>query len=168
MRFATIDGIVFEFRIVGYAQPNNSRDAWDSNWLIIEGAVQHPRGNWKFRDPSLLTPEVVFLADWFEAVGGGVENEQDFRTLDHNLHFELISVNGVRTMRVILDGSLRPPWAEPGCEIFIDFPVAGLRLASASDSLREQLKRHNYKRRSKLDMYKKGAVLNASLIREWR
>lgn len=155
MRFATIDGIVFEFRIACYAQSNNPHDAWDSNWLIIEGNVQHPRGNWNFRDPSLLTPEVIFLADWFEAVAGGIENNQDFRTLDHNLRFELANKNGVHTMRVVLGGSLLPPWGEPKCEVFIDFPTAGLRLKLASNSLREQLMLHNYKQRPKLNWYKK-------------
>ncbi|SMX88720.1 hypothetical protein [Brevibacterium antiquum] len=65
-----------ELQIAGYQWPNQETadqpaDAasWDSNWLVIEGAVQASDGKrWSFQDPSLTTWEVGRLSDWLQQI----------------------------------------------------------------------------------------------------
>lgn len=150
--FATRDGIVFEFRIAGFAYPNDSAHEYDTNWLIIEGAIQHPSGNWTFRDTCLLMPEVTFLADWFEAVENGTEKKSFFIAMEPELSFSLINDNSVRTLRAILSRYARAPWSQVEDEQFIDFPVEELNLKLASALLRSQVKEHNTDQRIEEDM----------------
>jgi hypothetical protein len=130
----------FELRIAGYQFPGDHTSHYDSNWLIIEGAVRHPRGKWRFRDPCLLTYEVARLADWLEAVEGGTESEPWCGFLEPNLSFELVGEGMARVLRVSFAIEALPPWAGRGGEAFVEFPLAGLCLASCVNALRKQLK----------------------------
>jgi len=144
------EGIIFEFHIAGYQFPTDldSGCEYDLNWLFIAGTVKHPIGNWSFRDPCLLTPEVLFMADWFEAVENETETQKKVITLENQLMFELLNKNEVRTLRVLLDSYLLPPGPQKSIEI--DFPVTELDLSKHSKTLRRQLKEHNYKKRPML------------------
>ncbi len=139
MRLATRD-TWFEMRIAGYQFPNNSTADYDSNWLIVEGTVRHPRGDWRFRDPSLLTDEVAHLADWLEAVAAGTEPKPWCGFIEPNLRFEVDRRGKARVVRVSFGCEARPPWASSGEEVAIELPVGSANLALAAASLREQLR----------------------------
>ena len=34
----------FELRIVGYQFPANATAEYDSNWLVVQGSIEHSRG----------------------------------------------------------------------------------------------------------------------------
>jgi hypothetical protein len=138
MRLAARD-TRFELRVVGYQFPGNATAEYDSNWLVIEGAVRHPRGDWRFRDPSLLTYEVARLADWLEAVASGTEPRPWCGFIEPNLSFDVAGEGVARVLRVSFGCESLPPWAARGEEVAVEFPVAGLDLGAAAASLRGQL-----------------------------
>jgi hypothetical protein len=132
--------VAFELKIVGYQFPSNTTAEYDSNWLTIEGAVQHPRGNWRFRDPSLLTYEVARLANWLEAVALGTELEPWCGFIKPNLSFKLVGVGMVRALRLSFAIEALPPWRKRDEEVYVEFHLIGLDLATAVLSLRLQLR----------------------------
>jgi hypothetical protein len=134
-----VGDMAFELRIVGYQFPDEATADYDSNWLLIEGAVQHPRGGWRFRDPSLLTYEVAKLADWLEAAAEGAEPEPWCAFIEPNLSFEIIGEGVDRALRLSFAIEALPPWAKRGEDVYIDFPLSELDLAAAVASLRRQL-----------------------------
>ncbi len=138
MRLATGD-MALELRIAGYQFPGAATALYDSNWLVIEGAVQHPRGNWRFRDPSLLTYEVTQLADWLEAVAAGAEAKPYCGFIEPNLSFEVVGTGATRQLRVSFAIEARPPWANREEEVYVEFPLREPELKAAVASLRRQL-----------------------------
>jgi len=65
-----------EIRIAGYQfalhetgdEPADA-STWDSNWLVVEGAVRASDGTqWTFEDPCLTTWEVAKLSDWLQQI----------------------------------------------------------------------------------------------------
>jgi hypothetical protein len=130
----------FELRVAGYQFPDNATADYDSNWLVIEGAVRHPRGEWQFRDPSLLTYEVARLADWLETVAAGTEPEPWCRFIEPNLRFELVGEGAARVLRISFAIEALPPWAKVGDDVSVEFPVGESEIASAVRSLRQQLR----------------------------
>jgi hypothetical protein len=131
----------FELRVVDYQFPDDATSDYDSNWLLIEGSVRHPRGDWQFRDPCLLTYEVAQLADWLEAVATGAESESWCGFIERNLRFQVVCEGAGRVLRVSFAIEALPRWAKPGEDVSVEFPVTGLNLASAVVSLREQLRK---------------------------
>ena len=67
MKLISTHGHAFELNIQGYQFPGITNDYWDSNWLLIEINVSHPRGSWVKVDPSMNTFEVARLADWMDS-----------------------------------------------------------------------------------------------------
>lgn len=61
-----------ELQIAGYQfalQETEDEPDWDSNWLVVEGAVRVSDGTqWSFQDPSLTTWEVSRLSDWLQQI----------------------------------------------------------------------------------------------------
>src|SRR5699024_10855929 len=66
-----------ELRIAGYQfalqetadEPADASSSWDSNWLVVEGAVRASDGTqWTFEDPCLTTWEVAKLSDWLQQI----------------------------------------------------------------------------------------------------
>lgn len=137
-----VSDLRLELRIVGYQFPDNATAEYDSNWLIVEGTVRHPRGDWRFRDPSLLTYEVARLADWLEAVAVGTEPRPWCGFIEPNLAFEVTGEGRTRVLRVSFGCEAIPPWAVHDEEVAVEFPVPGVSLATAAGSLREQLRRY--------------------------
>ena len=66
----TGEGIELSLGVLGYQFPDEI-DYWDANWLIIEGAVAHPQGSWRFRDACLTSFELRQLAEWLDGVARG-------------------------------------------------------------------------------------------------
>ncbi|MBX3398010.1 MAG: hypothetical protein KF873_04665 [Gemmataceae bacterium] len=129
--------VAFELRVTGYEFPDDT--VGSANWLFVEGRVRHPRGDWRFRHPSLETHDVARLADWLEAVAAGTEPEPWCGFTEPNLSFEIAGAGAARVLRVGFAAESRPPWAEAsGTQV--EFPVAALDLASAVASLRQQLR----------------------------
>ena len=145
MRLVSAEGHSLELRVLGYLYPREARAEYDSNWLNIEARVAHPRGNWSFQDPCLLTYEVAHLADWLEAVACGRSTDAEASFTEPNLRFEHVPslANG---LRVYFELESRPPWASSRvvdeADCFIEFPVSELDLRRAAASLREQTKRY--------------------------
>jgi hypothetical protein len=139
MRLVGNSGPAVELRITGYQFPGNHTSEYDSNWLMVEGRVSHPRGGWSFCDPCLLTYEAVRLGDWLEAVARGLEAEPEVGFIEPNLSFAVASSGGVRVLRVSLALEARPPWAAQGEDVVLELPVAELNLTGAVRAWREQL-----------------------------
>lgn len=152
IRFTNKEGMVFELKIAGYPAYSDLTCPFDSNWLIIEANVHHPRGNWTFSDPCMLIPEVIYLANWFEAIENGNEKKPYFETMEPELFYRLITNKGQRTLRICFNQNARPLWDQSDDELFIDFPMDDLDLKAASNSLHKQLQLHKSEERTKLEM----------------
>lgn len=130
----------FELWIAGYQFPGDATSYYDSNWLIVEGAVRHPRGDWRFRDPCLLTFEVARLVDWLETVAAGTELQPWCRFIEPNLSFKVAGTDAGRVLRVSFAIEARPGWAASDEDVAVEFPLATMDLGPAVASLRAQLR----------------------------
>ena len=139
MRLATNTDFAVELRIAGYQFPDNHTAKYDSNWLVIEGRVHHPSGDWTFRDPCLLTYEAAQLADWLEWVAADRAAIPDAAFIEPNLSFKVVTSETGRALQVAFGAESRPSWASCGEQVSAEFPVAGLRLPEAIGEWREQL-----------------------------
>ena len=68
MLLAGRNGDQFELNLLGYQFPKIEDDEWDSNWLKIRISATNERGSWTATDSSLVTREVMLLADWLQAI----------------------------------------------------------------------------------------------------
>ena len=134
--------ISFELRIAGYQYPSEATADYDCNWLMIEGNVKHPRGNWQFLDPSLLTYEVAELAGWLEEIPAKANRDSTCDFTEPNLSFEVLDDFKTRILRVSFALESLPPWAKRGEDACIEFPVNELDLIAAATALREQLSQY--------------------------
>ena len=143
MRLCGPDGQSVELRVVGYQFPDLAEAEYDSNWLRIEGNVIHPRGQWSFRDPCLLTYEVSRLADWLDAVARNDPSADEIGFIEPNLSFRVIRSDASTLLCVYFELESRPTWAEARAaganDIWVQFPVDELALRQAARSLRQQL-----------------------------
>jgi len=145
MKIFGIDGQSFELKILRYEFPEEEIADYDSNWLIIEINVNHPKGAWVSSHPSLLTYEVSSLADWLENIDKGeiVDPEECF--IEHNLRFQLTNTNPKdKKLRIYFELESRPKWAsvddDRWGEIWVEFQIAEIQLNKAVNELRKQLK----------------------------
>ena len=140
MRLATNPDIIVDLHVIGYQHPENHTDEYDSNWLVVEGRVFHPRGDWVFRDPCLLTYEAAGLANWLDAVAADRVAESSIKFIEPNLSFEVATIESRRVLRVTLAFESRPPWASHNENVTVEFPVAQLALSQAIRGWREQIR----------------------------
>ncbi|WP_156400382.1 hypothetical protein [Caulobacter sp. Root655] len=125
--------------IVDYQFPKIIDDEWDSNWLIVDGAVRLAGREWRFRDPCLTAFEARRLADWLDACVRGKAEKPYCGFTEPNLQFDLIDP---QTLRVSFALESAPPWAKKGddwTEHGFNLPV-GPALAEAASNLRHQLR----------------------------
>jgi hypothetical protein len=143
MKLASKDGHLFEMRILQYQFPHMETEDYDSNWLIIEGEVIHPKGSWHFRDPCLLTYEAERLASWMDAVAGGKPLPAICDFMEPTLEFRAIFSAQRPVLRVYFELEARPEWASnerPGKEdIWVEFPFEELNLRSIAREWRGEL-----------------------------
>jgi hypothetical protein len=111
MRLRGNNSSALELRFVGYQFPDDSTTEYDSNWLLIEGHVSHPQGDWSFRDPCLLTYEASDLADWLEAIAAGQEGQPWAGFIERNLSFEVVAATDERVLRVSFALEAHLPWS---------------------------------------------------------
>jgi hypothetical protein len=147
MELRTANGSIFQLDIVGYQFPELHDEEWDSNWLRIRTHVSLPEGSWSVTDPTLLTYEVVELADWLDAVANGNQKTSSLWFVEPNLEFEIAhGEDKEKFLRVNFAIELLPPWeprfTENGGNIYsVNFPIAEVDLHAAAESLRAQLQR---------------------------
>ena len=143
MRLDDTRGCSLELRILGYQFPDLETEKYDSNWLVVEGNVSHPRGDWTFRDPCLLTYEASRLAGWLDSLARGAPSSRQVGFVEPNLLFRSRRQPAGASLRVYFELEARPPWAPFEAvdgECWIDFPVSEFPLRRAAASLRNQLK----------------------------
>lgn len=80
-----------ELTVLGYQYPAITDDEWDSNWLNIQIHAQDERGSWTATDPCLLTTDLTYLAEWFEATASR-QSQQRINFLEPNLAFEIAAI----------------------------------------------------------------------------
>jgi len=139
MRIETNRGPIVELHILGYQFPHLQTKPYDSNWLIIEGRITHPRGSWRFRNPCLLTYEAARLGEWLAGIAAGTETEPQMNFVEPNLSFEQTSTGASKILRVGFALESRPPWLTYHEVMSIDFPVAELHLAQSAAEWNSEL-----------------------------
>ena len=130
----------FELTIIGYEFPETIADKWDSNWLQIRIGVESETERWDSTDPCLLTTEVLWLADWFEAA---VDQHAPPRIgfIEPNLEFEVHQLSGEElTLKILFSHEARPlrmrEWDE---DVFVELKITRLDAKRAADQLRGEL-----------------------------
>src|SRR5687768_7430150 len=64
MHLRGAEGNELELAIAGYQFPDEERDPWDSNGLLVSVRVLSPEGSWSVVDPCLTTWEAKHLVSW--------------------------------------------------------------------------------------------------------
>jgi hypothetical protein len=124
-------------KLVRYQFPSIVDDEWDSNWLIVSGAVSVDGKSWRFEDPCLTNFEAARLADWLEKVARG-QGGPEIGFVEPNLGFERTTQENIRVTFTLESA---PPWATLDDDWDVhgfEAPV-GPQLAEAADALRRQL-----------------------------
>jgi hypothetical protein len=68
------DGESVSLAVVSYQFPGETSEYWDSNWLIIAGAIGAGHRRWKFRDACLTAFEAPGISAWLRsAAANGIE-----------------------------------------------------------------------------------------------
>jgi hypothetical protein len=142
MKLNASNGQALELSIMGYQFPSGPTEWHDRNWLKVRIEVVHPRGAWRSTDPTLLTSEVLELADWLDAVAKGNVAQDDRPFTEPNLRFEL----GGNALRVYFELESRPSWAKADGagtnDLWVEFPLAEIDLRTAAADLRRQLEQY--------------------------
>jgi hypothetical protein len=116
--------ISVDLRPVRYQFAEVRGDSYDDNWLIIDGTVTTPEGNWSFADPCLLTDEARQIAAWLRTVAAGTvavtepdaegELSPDTWFIEPLVAFSLAdrSECGHAVIRIHLSLEAAPPWQQ--------------------------------------------------------
>jgi hypothetical protein len=140
MRLTASTGYGIELRIVGYEFPDcGDGGEWDSNWLVIEGKVVHPEGEWAFHEPCLTTWEVDGLACWLRSIARGEDAAPEFDPLEINLSFVLDRMSSPPVIRVATDFAGAPDSLSEARPVHLEFPVDPEQFLEAARSLHQQL-----------------------------
>jgi hypothetical protein len=138
------EGNELELGLVGYQFPDEERDPWDSNWLLVSVRVLAPEGSWEVVDPCLTTWEAKHLVSWLVYVAS-----HDLRSVPVTFSEPNLTVTaraGAGMMRVAVRAcfalELRPPWARMvagSANLCVDLDVDRGDLARAAASLLSDL-----------------------------
>ncbi|WP_340384725.1 hypothetical protein U5640_43390 [Streptomyces sp. SS7] len=121
-----------DLRPVRYQFATVGGDAYDDNWLVIDGTVTTPGGSWFFVDPCLLTGEARQVSAWLRAVAAGTvtvtEPDADGGLWPDTWFIEPVvafsladrSEGGSAVIRVHLSSEAAPPWqqGDGGADIY--------------------------------------------------
>lgn len=139
----------FQLIVLGYQHPDAAGEPYDANWLTIQVNAASPEGAWTGTDSCLLTYEAARLADWLEAVSAGKEPARAISFLEPVLLFRLVSGDDERVLRVHFGNLINPSWRnletrspEASPDLWLDFPLSEVDLASAAHELRQQIRRY--------------------------
>ena len=141
-------GDSFELVVVGYQFPEIDRGEWDANWLMVEGRASEQGREWTFRQPCLRTLDLASLADWLEALGGGLAPRSDWWVADEPLlRFDwLRSPDGSLDLTISFAFEGRPSWrSQPAVSIWsgcmLRFAPSSRDLMNMAASLRAEMVR---------------------------
>lgn len=104
----TGDGVELSLEVIGYQFPDVI-NYWDSNWLIIDGAVTHPLGCWRFQDACLTTFELRQLAEWLSGLARGNPDPHFGHFTEPCLEFTYAR-DPEPVIDVVLAHECAPPW----------------------------------------------------------
>jgi hypothetical protein len=156
------DGESVSLAVVSYQFPGETSEYWDSNWLVIAGAIRASHRRWKFRDACLTAGEARGISTWLRSAAA---NEIEPSTLDPelgwspslvfvepNLAFSVAPVDGL-VIRVHFSLESAPPefTFEQRAEIwqfFVDLPVTSSTLLSAAHEWDDELRSFPVRRTS--------------------
>lgn len=135
------EGNELELAIAGYQFPDEERDPWDSNWLLVSVRVLSPEGSWAVDDPCLTTWEAKRLVSWLVHAAAREPSAVPMTFTEPNLTVVAGPVaadpNAVR-VRASFALELRPPWARTAAgsdNLTVDLEVRRGDLARAAASL---------------------------------
>ncbi|SMF94371.1 hypothetical protein SAMN02949497_1683 [Methylomagnum ishizawai] len=137
MKFENEHGIAVELRIAGYEFPEINRPLFD-DWLMIEGDIIHPKGNWRFRDPALTVGEATSLGNWLEGLPT-VGKRSSWGAMEPVLHFKLKRSAGKPILQIGFGCESAPPWLPKGKWIYLDFALAKVDMPDILHSWRGYL-----------------------------
>jgi hypothetical protein len=148
MMLKNTNGNQLAITIAGYEFPAIKDDKFGANWLLIDTEAAIGGRLWCARYPCLLTWEVAGLADWFEAIGEGVEWSAGLGFTEPNLHFTIGRDNGATRLQTYFELENRPLWApRRGIrrDLWVELLVTQHDLRSAASGLRENLAKYPYR-----------------------
>lgn len=135
------EGNELELTIAGYQFPDEERDPWDSNWLLVSVRVLSPEGSWSVVDPCLTTWEAKRLVSWLVHAAAREPNERPMTFTEPNLTVVAGPVAGDANavhVRAMFALELRPPWSHAAAgsdNLVVDLDVRRGDLARAAASL---------------------------------
>jgi hypothetical protein len=139
------EGNELELAIAGYQFPDETRDPWDSNALLVSVRVLAPEGTWSVVDPCLTTWEAKHLVSWLVHAAGREPSPAPITFAEPNLTVTARSVAGApHRVQVRANFALesRPPWARTAAgsdHLTFDLEVGRGDLARAAASLLDDL-----------------------------
>jgi hypothetical protein len=139
------EGNELELAIAGYQFPDDERDPWDCNSLLVAVRVLAPEGSWSVVDPCLTTWEAKRLVSWLVHAAGREPSPVPITFAEPNLTVTARSVAGAAhrvQVRASFALELRPPWAHTAAgsdHLVVDLDVGRGDLARAAASLLEDL-----------------------------
>ena len=139
------EGNELEVGLVGYQFPDEVRDPWDSNWLLVSVRALAPEGSWEVVDPCLTTWEAKRLVSYLIHAAAHDPAAVPLSFTEPNLTVTARSRPGA-PLRVHLRAwfalELRPPWARSAAgsnNLCVDLDVERGDLARAAASLLSDL-----------------------------
>jgi len=135
------EGNELELTVVGYQFPDEHRDPWDSNWLLVSVRVLAPAGSWSVVDPCLTTWEAKRLVSWLvhAAIRDPTAVPMAFTEPNLTVTARSRSAAPLRVhVRACFALELRPPWgatASGSHDLCVDLDVERDDLARAAASL---------------------------------
>jgi len=139
------EGNELELAVVGYQFPDEERDPWDSNWLLVSVRVLAPEGSWAVVDPCLTTWEAKRLVAWLVHAAGRDPAAVPLTYAEPNLTVTARSRTSAPLrvhVRACFALELRPPWARSAAgsdNLCVDLDVERADLARAAASLLSDL-----------------------------
>ena len=135
------EGNELELAIAGYQFPDEERDPWDSNWLLVSLRVLSPEGSWAVEDPCLTTWEAKRLVSWLVQAAAREPSAVPMTFTEPNLTVVAGPVAGDPNrvhVRASFALELRPPWAHTvvgSDNLTVDLDVRRGDLARAAASI---------------------------------
>ncbi len=139
------EGNELEVGIVGYQFPDEERDPWDSNWLLVAVRVLAPEGSWAVVDPCLTTWETKRLVSWLVHAAARDPSAAPMIFTEPNLTVTARSRSSAPLrvhVRACFALELRPPWSPNitgSDDLCVDLDVERGALARAAASLLSDL-----------------------------
>jgi len=131
--------------IVGYQFPDEERDPWDSNALLVSVRVRAPEGSWEVVDPCLTTWEAKRLVGWLAYAAARDPSASPTSFAEPNVTFVARSLLGASPrirLRAAFALESRPPWAHAVAgtdNLTVDLDVRAGDLALAAAALLDDL-----------------------------